>query len=281
MPITHHQVPRQRRRGRRSTLPRFGILLATIGCLLLAAGAGPAAGAPPAPATPPFYLQSQITDQVNALGSQKDSVQQALDDLSSSQHVIMYVVYVSSFDQLSGPDWATQTANKSGLGGNNLLFAVATVDHAYGYARPKNFRLTQAQMDSINSSQVEPKLQQGDWAGATIAAANGYQNALAGGSSGGTGSSGSSSSHANLAWVWLLLLVAVVVAGFLWFRSRFRRGRRRCRRSGRVCGAAEHRPAPGALRPTVRAQRQCPHPDRQRRAGQQERAGPRRGRIRR
>ncbi len=105
MPITHHQVPRRRRR-RRSALPRFGILLATIGCLLLAAGAGPASGARPAAATPPFYLQSQITDQVNALGSQTDSVQQALDDLSSSQHVIMYVVYVSSFDQMSGPDWA-------------------------------------------------------------------------------------------------------------------------------------------------------------------------------
>lgn len=71
MPITHQQVPRPRRRRRRSALARFGILLATIGCLVLAAGAGPAAGAPPALATPPFYLQGQITDQVNALGSRR------------------------------------------------------------------------------------------------------------------------------------------------------------------------------------------------------------------
>lgn len=221
MPFTYQRREPHAQRASRSVFARFGVLLSIIGCLVLTSTA---AGAAPAPATPPFYLQSQITDQVNALGSQKDDVQKALDDLSSSQHVIMYVVYVASFDQLSGSDWATQTADKSGLGSNNLLFAVATEDHAYGYARPTDFALTAAQMDSINASQVVPKLQQSDWAGAAIAAANGYQNALAGASTNGSGSSASSGSHANLAWIWLLLLIVVAAAGFLWFRSRFRRG---------------------------------------------------------
>ena len=282
MPITHQQVPRPRRRRRRSALARFGILLATIGCLVLAAGAGPAAAAPPALATPPFYLPEpdhrpgqcpRLTEGFGPAGTRRPLQQSARD------HVRGRMSRPSTRCRVRTGRPRPPTSRVSAA--NNLLFAVATVDHAYGYARPNDFRLTQAQMDSINSAKVEPKLQQGDWAGATIAAANGYQNALAGSSSGGTGSSGSSSSHANLAWVWLLLLVAVVVAGFLWFRSRFRGAAGASGGPGGSAAPQNAGPPPEPYDAAVRAQRQRAHPDRQRRAGQQERAGPRRGRVRR
>ncbi|MFK0226318.1 TPM domain-containing protein [Streptomyces sp. NPDC090303] len=122
----------------------------------------------------------QITDRVDALGDRRASVVQALDRLYDDRRVQLFVVYVRDFSGRSGQSWADATAERNGLGVDDLLLAVATHDRQYGYSADPGSRLTQAQLDEVARTAIEPALRQNDWAGAAIGAANGYGAVLAG-----------------------------------------------------------------------------------------------------
>ncbi|MFE0640722.1 TPM domain-containing protein [Streptomyces sp. NPDC058877] len=122
----------------------------------------------------------QITDRVDALGDRRASVEQALDRLYDDQRVQLFVVYVRDFSGRSGQGWADATAERNRLGLDDLLLAVATHDRQYGYSAAPDSRLTQAQLDEVARTAIEPALRQNDWAGAAIGAANGYAAVLAG-----------------------------------------------------------------------------------------------------
>ena len=134
---------------------------------------------------PPFRVPSLITDRAGALtGNDQADVQAALDQLSAEDNVDLYVVYVDTFDNPTDSQaWAAQTAELSSLGSNQLLLAVATGGRAYWVNPPANFALSQSQLDEISTTQIRPQLADSDWAGAAIAAANGYRDALGGSSS--------------------------------------------------------------------------------------------------
>ena len=160
----------------------------------------------PALAEPPSRLANQVTDTVGALGDQRAEVDQALASLQAAQGVQLWVAYVATFDGMSGQDWVDRTAELSGLGGNDMLFAVATEDRAYGYSVAADMPVTDDELADIMARTVEPELAAGDWAGATIALAD----SLAEPSGAGAGSeSGSGSGGGALPWV----LAAVVVLG--------------------------------------------------------------------
>ncbi|MEU2230292.1 TPM domain-containing protein [Streptomyces vietnamensis] len=122
----------------------------------------------------------QITDRVGALGDRRASVVQALDRLYDDRRVQLFVVYVRDFSGRSGQDWADATAERNALGLDDVLLAVATHDRRYGYSADPGSRLTQAQLDEVARTAIEPALRQNDWAGAAIGAANGYAAVLAG-----------------------------------------------------------------------------------------------------
>ncbi|MGW7366607.1 TPM domain-containing protein [Streptomyces sp. NPDC054841] len=124
--------------------------------------------------------QGQITDRVDALGDQEGQVAQALDRLYDEQRVQLFVVYVHDFSGRSPQSWADATATKNGLGLDDLLLAVATRDRQYAYSADPDSRLTQAQLDEVAQTAIEPALRQNDWAGAAIGAANGYAAVLGG-----------------------------------------------------------------------------------------------------
>ena len=138
-----------------------------------------------ASAEPPFRVPSQITDRAGALtGGDQADVQAALDQLSAEDNVDLYVVYVDTFDDPTDSEqWTTQTAQLSSLGNNQILLAIATGGRAYWTNVPTNLGLSQSQLDDINTTQIAPQLKDSDWAGAAIAAANGYRDALGGSSS--------------------------------------------------------------------------------------------------
>ncbi|MEV5969279.1 TPM domain-containing protein [Streptomyces sp. NPDC051921] len=137
---------------------------------------------PGARADDPVVLsrEGQITDRVGALGDRRPSVVRALGQLYDARRVQLFVVYVRDFSGRPAQGWADATADRNGLGRDDVLLAVATHDRQYGYSADPGSRLTQAQLDDVARTAIEPALRQNDWAGAAIGAANGYAAVLAG-----------------------------------------------------------------------------------------------------
>ncbi len=130
----------------------------------------------------PVVLPSdgQILDRVGALRDRRPEVAEALDRLYEEQRTQLFVVYVRDFSGRSGQDWADATAERNGLGRDDLLLAVATHDRRYGYSADPGARLSQEQLDEVARTAIEPALRQSDWAGAAIGAADGYAAVLSG-----------------------------------------------------------------------------------------------------
>ncbi|WNO72524.1 TPM domain-containing protein [Streptomyces sp. AM8-1-1] len=122
----------------------------------------------------------QITDRVDALGDREQAVVQALDRLYDTTRQQLFVVYVRDFSGRSAQDWAEATAQKNGLGQNDILLAVATHDRQYAYFVDAASPLTDAQLADVARTAVEPALRENDWAGAAIGAADGYGAVLNG-----------------------------------------------------------------------------------------------------
>ncbi|MER5947126.1 TPM domain-containing protein [Streptomyces sp. NPDC001904] len=138
--------------------------------------------APPGHADDPVTLSrtGQLTDKVNALGDRRDAAADALTDLDDTRGIQLYVTYVRDFSGRSARDWADATADKNGLGLDDVLLAVATHDRQYAFSVDQDSRLTDAQIQDIARTAVEPALRQNDWAGAAVGAANGIGAAVAG-----------------------------------------------------------------------------------------------------
>ncbi|WP_428952528.1 TPM domain-containing protein [Streptomyces sp. cg35] len=122
----------------------------------------------------------QITDKVDALGDREDVVASALGDLDDERGIQLFVTYVRDFSGRSAQDWADATADKNGLGLNDVLLAVATHDRQYALSVDQDSRLTDAQIQEIAGTAVEPALRKNDWAGAAIGAADGIGAVVAG-----------------------------------------------------------------------------------------------------
>ncbi|MFD7916162.1 TPM domain-containing protein [Streptomyces sp. NPDC059752] len=168
-----------RSRPRRRTFARAGLALAAG---LLAVSGWGAAGATPARAEDPVTLsqQGQITDLVGALGDRQGAVTAALDELYADRKIQLFVVYVRDFSGRSAQSWADATAQRNGLGQNDVLLAVATGARQYAYSADVDSGFTEQQLAAVAQTAIEPALKQNDWAGAAIGAANGYDAVLGG-----------------------------------------------------------------------------------------------------
>ncbi|MFD3697323.1 TPM domain-containing protein [Streptomyces sp. NPDC058646] len=158
---------------------RAGFALAAA---LLALGGWGVAGAPPARAEDPVTLsqQGQVTDRVGALGDRAGAVTAALEKLYAERRIQLFVAYVRDFSGRSAQSWADATAEKSGLGQNDVLLAVATGARQYAYSAAVDSGFTEEQLATVARTAIEPALRQNDWAGAAIGAANGYGAVLGG-----------------------------------------------------------------------------------------------------
>lgn len=194
------------------TRTRRSVLLPALTLVLLAAAPGAAL------AEPPSQLADEVTDTADVLSDAEEAeVQQALDELADTTPYQLFVVYVDSFDGTDPVDWANESANLSGLGTEDLLLAVAVEDRAYAVSVANDLDLSDDALGTVASERIEPALRQDDWAGAAVAAAEGYQDAAGGGTGTGDGSGG------GIPWLTWLLVAAVVVGGVLLVRSLTRR----------------------------------------------------------
>ncbi|MFE6979584.1 TPM domain-containing protein [Streptomyces griseus] len=177
-------MPRNRSAGpgrARFTGPPAGLLtgllaaLSAVCWLVLPAAA-------PARADDPVELSrdGQITDRVGALGDRTEQVEDALDRLYEDERIQLFVVYVRDFSGRSGQTWSDETADRNGLGQDDVLLSVATHDRQYAYTVDAGSPLTDAQLRDVAGTAIEPALRENDWAGAAISAADGYASVRAG-----------------------------------------------------------------------------------------------------
>ncbi|MDQ1598326.1 MAG: hypothetical protein QOI70_1750, partial [Microbacteriaceae bacterium] len=181
-------------------------------------------------AVPPVDLGGgYVVDQVGAVGSRGPAITKATDDLYAKTKVQLFVVYVDSFTGVSDKtQWAMETAKKNGLGANNILLAVATVDRNYSLYYNVASVLTKAQRDAVEQNDIIPALRQSDWAGAAIAAANGFAAAANGSGNAGQGGPPTTSQGGGsaLPTVVLFLVLGLIALGIFFF-VRSRRGSRK------------------------------------------------------
>lgn len=201
----------------------FGLLAAILATAALVA--------PSAAAEPPLRLPTYLTDNAGALDAAgKSQVQNAIDALYNDKRIRLWVVFVEDFSGQNAQSWAQATYQRSDLGAEDAILAVATVDRAYAFLAPKD-ALGGVDIDQVRRNDVEPLLRNGDWAGAAVAAANGL---AASGSSG-------------LSWVTVAVLLGVIALALLVLLA-WQRRRRRKRREAEFAAAQRVDPSdPDAL----------------------------------
>ncbi len=152
------------------------------------------------PAAEPVTISSDITDEVGALAGSEAEVQSALDELAAETPYQLYVVYVADFAGQNPVDWAQATAAQSGLGGSDLVLAVATEAERYALVPQQVEGLSSGEVEAAANA-AEDRLSAGDWAGAAVATADSLRASATGSGGGGGG------------FVWALLIGLVVIGG--------------------------------------------------------------------
>lgn len=185
----------------------------------------------PAGAQPPSKLTEHITDSSGVLtGSDRVSINSAIDRLYRDRHIQLWVVYVDNFARLKPENWADQTRTASGMGGHDALLAIATNSTAktkYAFSAPSQLPgFTTDELDSLRNNKIAPAVDAKDWVGAAVAAADGLNKA-----------NGSSQPASSPKRNWLpvalgvaVALVALVVLVVIFFS--YRRLRRRSTGTG-------------------------------------------------
>jgi predicted nucleic acid-binding Zn-ribbon protein len=170
--------------------------------------------APTAGAEPPFRLGSYVTDQANVLStSQLVEVRTAVDNLYSARRVRLWVVYVQTFSNQDSDTWTRNTMRISNFQNEDAILAVATTDRAYSFLVPNAAR-GGVNVDTLRRNDIEPKLRNGDWAGAAVAAATGLNPTTA---------------PVEVPWAGVAIFIAIIallLVALLWWRRR-RQHRRR------------------------------------------------------
>ena len=162
--------------SRRARRPARAVaaLAAVASAALLAVG--PAAA--PAVAEPPLDLPSAVTDSAGVLAAADEArVTDALAGLAEASPYQLFVVFVDSFDGQGNRAWADATAEASGLGRDDILLAVAVGDRRYQVSVDGDIALDDAALTRVEQDDIEPALRVDDWAGAAVAAAEGYERA--------------------------------------------------------------------------------------------------------
>jgi hypothetical protein len=149
----------------------------------------------------------QITDEAGVLGADQAEVRQALDRFFDRTGLQLYVVYVPTFGDLTGDEWAARTSEKSGLGRGDVLLAVATKDRSYGY-ETANETFTAEDLETVDRTRILPALRNDEFAQAAIDAADGY---------------GDIAEDDGLPWGWLVFAGVIVLAASAYAVHRIRR----------------------------------------------------------
>ena len=218
-------------------------LTAAVLALLLVLGAGSAVVL----AVELPRLEDSVTDLAGALGGREGEVEAAADQLLDEHDVQLFVLFVRTTDGTPIDRFAEDVAVSNSLGTNDVILVVAIDDHTYQFVPDASLddEISDDEADVLAVEVVEPRLRDGDFAGAAIAAAHGLADAVSGtfppssgGGAGGGGSGGDGGPGAVLGI--LLLLGGIGLIGYwIWNRRRTHLAEEeRDRRTGRLAREA-------------------------------------------
>lgn len=155
----------------------FSPFLAAVALVILLLGPASLAQAEP-PVTIPGG--TYIVDNANVLGSEKAQLRTAIDKLGQDHGLTFFVVYVDSFDGLSGEAWGTQVADSKQLGANDALLVVAVKDRKFALLADTAV-IPDSKNQNIQTNAIKPQLAGDHWAQAGIDAAAALGDAAGGG----------------------------------------------------------------------------------------------------
>jgi uncharacterized membrane protein YgcG len=173
-------------------------------------------GGGPALADEPFRLDDQLVDEAGVVDDEA-AVEDALGELQAEDGTSLFVVLVDSFEGVGAGEWMQETADLSGLGGNDAILAVAVDDRDYAFTLSSVSDLTVDEAERLSGQAVEPEFAEGNWEAGVVAFADILRTGEAG--SGGSADPGGGGGA-------LLVLGAIAVAGggaYLVSRSRRRK----------------------------------------------------------
>jgi uncharacterized membrane protein YgcG len=150
--------------------------IARAGAAAALALAAALAAAGSATAEPPQDLAGEVTDTAEVLRDPA-AVQAALDELSDTTDLQLFVTYIDTFDGADPATWAAQTAERSRLGVDDILLVVAVEDRTYQVSADPDLALSDDELRAVEVDAIEPHLSDDDWDGAAVAAAEGYADA--------------------------------------------------------------------------------------------------------
>ena len=186
-------------------------------------------------ATDPVDLgEGRVVDEVGVLSAgETRSLEERLAGLSGEAGIDLWVVYVDAFTSPSDAEaWATAVADRGGLGTNQYVLAVATEQRNFYLSGDTNGPIDGDTLGRIETQNIAPELQAGDWGGAAFAAAGALSEAATG--SGGDAATGDSSGVPVLTLVLGVVAVGAVIAVVVVF----------VRRRGRAGGGSNPKAAP-------------------------------------
>ena len=129
----------------------------------------------PAWAESPLEVSEPVTDRAAALGDGGEAARESTASLAAETDIDLYTVFVPSFDAMAADDWASQTAELSGLEASDVLLAVAVGEgestYEYSWWIDDSSSLSEVDVDAVMTSEVEPRLGSSDWSGAVVALA--------------------------------------------------------------------------------------------------------------
>ena len=163
----------------------------------------------------PVRLDTYLTDAAQALdGPQRDTVRASVDALYTAHRERLWVVYVRDFGGLDPQTWGERTAQASGFGDRDVLLSIATSDRSYAFTGALPPAVSDSELNSLLTDEVEPRLHNGQWAEAAVATADGLSTAM--GDSGGVG-------------IWPLMVITLIVLGVIGVVLGYSQLRRRAR----------------------------------------------------
>jgi len=155
---------------------------------------------------------SHVVDSAGVLGGDTGDIDAAVSQLYTDHNIDLYVVYVETFSNpTDAADWATATAERNNLGPTDYLLAIATEGRAYYLSGDSTGPVTEDQLASIETNQIEPPLRNSDWSGAAVAAATALGTAAGGSGLGGGGGGGGFIIGALVVLALLALVIYLVV----------------------------------------------------------------------
>ena len=110
-----------------------------------------------------------VTDETGVLEGRTGEIEAAVEDLLDEHGVQLFVVYVPTTDERNAPDFAAETAPTNSLGADDALLLVAIDDRTDAiWVADGLDEISDDEIDTILADTLEPRLRDGDFAGAAI-----------------------------------------------------------------------------------------------------------------